>query len=217
MQDQRRLHGAVWKVCFVVAIPKTQVCRERCHEDSAFVNLHSTKNQVWVCIHVSVIYNLSGERVSIATGVISLIGVGWLEPRCAGINLTWGSEAFKNRNHRISVRTWNLSQSRKQELQNLILTWVRLLDEREICVCREVINCQGAKLSRGKSKTKCLLNKACFEKWQNRLFFDKYNMQDCFDTIWKLNMCYNHSFRYTWLNKTTEMQFILTLISISLF
>jgi len=89
MQDHKRLHGAVWKVCFVGTIPKTQVCWESRHEDSAFVNLHSTKIQVWVCIHMSVIYNLSGERVSIATGVISLIGVGWLEPRCAGINLTW--------------------------------------------------------------------------------------------------------------------------------
>lgn len=134
IQDHRILRGVVWKVFFVVTIPKTQVCWERRQEDSAFVNLHSTKKQVWVCIHVFVIYNLNGELVSIATGVISLIGVGWLEPRCAGINLTWGSEAFKNRNHRISVCTWNLSQSRKQELQNLILMWVRFVDERETVV-----------------------------------------------------------------------------------
>lgn len=46
MQDHKRLHGAVWKVCFVGAIPKTQVCWESRHEDSAFVNLHSTKIQV---------------------------------------------------------------------------------------------------------------------------------------------------------------------------
>lgn len=46
MQDHKRSHGAVWKVCFVGAIPKTQVCWESRHEDSAFVNLHSTKIQV---------------------------------------------------------------------------------------------------------------------------------------------------------------------------
>lgn len=50
------------------------------------------------------------------TGVTSLIEVGWLEPGRAEINLTWGSETFKNRNRPINVRTWNLSQHRKQKL-----------------------------------------------------------------------------------------------------